>query len=75
MNFSPAKEMPLFLHGECALTVPNPYVHLGKITLVALQEFCELSPDSRVLDVGCGAGRMAAAFVGYLTSGEYEALT
>jgi SAM-dependent methyltransferase len=48
------------------------YVHLGKITLAALQEFCELRPDSRVLDVGCGAGRMAAAFVGYLTSGEYE---
>jgi SAM-dependent methyltransferase len=32
----------------------------------------ELKPDERVLDVGCGTGRMAVPLTGYLSSGEYE---
>lgn len=32
----------------------------------------ELKPHERVLDVGCGIGRMALPLTGYLSSGEYE---
>jgi SAM-dependent methyltransferase len=36
-------------------------------------EFCGLRPDARVLDVGCGVGRMAYAFAHYLAPpGCYE---
>lgn len=33
---------------------------------------CGLKPDSRVLDVGCGIGRMARPLTTYLTTGSYE---
>lgn len=36
---------------------------------------CGLKPNARVLDVGCGIGRIAAALTGYLnTPGSYEGL-
>jgi SAM-dependent methyltransferase len=31
-----------------------------------------LSPDARVLDLGCGCGRMAVPLAGFLTSGTYD---
>src|SRR5262249_7647866 len=34
-------------------------------------DFAGLAPSSRVLDVGCGIGRMAAPLTKYLSSGEY----
>lgn len=33
---------------------------------------CDLKPGARVLDVGCGIGRMARPLTTYLTSGSYE---
>src|SRR5262249_54094472 len=34
---------------------------------------CRLSPGSRILEVGCGCGRLARAFAGYLgPTGSYE---
>ena len=30
-----------------------------------------LRPEQRILDIGCGVGRLAAALTGYLTNGEY----
>ena len=35
-------------------------------------KMCDLKPTDKVLDVGCGAGRMAVPFTQYLTSGIYE---
>lgn len=37
-----------------------------------LIEMCELRPDERVLDIGCGPGRVAAPLTRYLTAGSYE---
>jgi SAM-dependent methyltransferase len=48
------------------------YASMGRVGLRALQQFCDLRPKSRTLDVGCGAGRMAVPYTEYLTSGSYE---
>jgi ubiquinone/menaquinone biosynthesis C-methylase UbiE len=38
-----------------------------------LRELCDVTPDSRVLDVGCGAGRLAGPLTGFLgPEGSYE---
>jgi hypothetical protein len=39
----------------------------------SIRSLCQLSPSARVLEVGCGCGRLARAFGGYLSSeGSYE---
>jgi ubiquinone/menaquinone biosynthesis C-methylase UbiE len=43
----------------------------GKEFLKYFVEFAGVAPNSRVLDVGCGIGRMAVPLTKYLTSGEY----
>ena len=45
---------------------------LGDAFLQFFITYGGLQPTDRVLDVGCGVGRMARALTGYLTSGEYE---
>jgi SAM-dependent methyltransferase len=37
-------------------------------------ELCNLKPDERVLDVGCGTGRMARPLTRYLKGGSYDGL-
>jgi SAM-dependent methyltransferase len=37
-------------------------------------ELCNLKPDERVLDVGCGTGRMARPLTRYLAGGSYDGL-
>ncbi len=45
----------------------------GEEFLTYFKAFCELTPDSRVLDVGCGIGRMAFPLTDYLSSqGSYD---
>lgn len=45
----------------------------GKILLKQIQEVCKLQPDSKVLDVGCGIGRLAVPLTQFLNSnGRYE---
>ena len=48
------------------------YASMGRTGLKALEQFCGLRPESRMLDAGCGAGRMAVPFIKYLTYGSYE---
>jgi SAM-dependent methyltransferase len=49
------------------------FIQQGDKMLSYFTSFCSLKPDSNVLDVGCGIGRMARPLAGYLSSqGSYE---
>jgi cyclopropane fatty-acyl-phospholipid synthase-like methyltransferase len=48
------------------------YVSLGKRGLDQIIRHCELRPDHRVLDVGCGTGSVALPLLDYLTTGSYD---
>lgn len=52
---------------------PGDYDAIGAEFLDHFVRLGKLTPDDRVLDVGCGVGRMAASLAGYLSSrGSYE---
>lgn len=38
------------------------------------RDLCDLKPDGRILDMGCGWGRLAFALTDYLTDGSYEGI-
>jgi SAM-dependent methyltransferase len=48
------------------------FAKVGKEFLGYYKERCGLQPQGRVLDMGCGIGRMAVPLTGYLTTGSYE---
>jgi SAM-dependent methyltransferase len=48
------------------------YISLGKHGLDSLIRHCQLRPDHRVLDVGCGTGSMALPLIDYLAGGTYQ---
>jgi SAM-dependent methyltransferase len=49
------------------------YHEIGREFLSHLRELCDLRPGDRVLDIGCGAGRMAVPLSGYLkANGSYD---
>lgn len=45
---------------------------VGEILAGQLRELGGLRPDARVLDVGCGVGRVAVPLTRYLTTGRYD---
>jgi len=52
---------------------PGDFIAVGDEFLGHFTELGELQPDERVLDIGCGIGRMARPLAGYLTApGGYE---
>ncbi len=54
---------------------PGPYQAVGEEFVGHLETLAGLRPDSRVLDIGCGCGQMAAQLTQRLsTAGSYEGL-
>lgn len=53
--------------------LPSPFKEVGeRIVEQALIGIGELQPGNRVLDAGCGAGRVAVPLTRYLTGGSYD---
>jgi SAM-dependent methyltransferase len=51
------------------------YREIGEDCAGYCRTFCGLAPDHRILDLGCGAGALAVALLGYLSpSGSYAGL-
>jgi len=48
------------------------FTKVGQEFLTYYKERCGLQPHHRVLDMGCGIGRMAVPLTRYLTTGSYE---
>jgi ubiquinone/menaquinone biosynthesis C-methylase UbiE len=48
------------------------FLEAGQRWLSYFKELCSLQPHERVLDVGCGRGRVTTALTRYLTEGSYE---
>ncbi|MEW5677196.1 class I SAM-dependent methyltransferase [Flavobacterium enshiense] len=49
------------------------YLKIGEQFFAYFQKYGNFTPDSSILDIGCGIGRMAIPFTGYLSSkGRYE---
>ena len=48
------------------------YGEIGREFFKYFVDLCRLRPHHKVLDVGCGVGRMAVPMLDYLTTGSYE---
>ena len=57
---------------EMVYVGPGDYTEIGQHFLPLFINPGGLLPTDRVLDVGCGIGRMAVPLTGYLTTGTYE---
>src|SRR4051812_33177243 len=51
--------------------VMKEYRKIGTYMFTVLKNRAKVLPDSRILDMGCGLGRVAAPFTEYLTDGTY----
>ncbi len=50
----------------------SDFVDTGNEFLGHFRDLAELQPSDRVLDIGCGIGRMARPLMGYLDTGSYD---
>jgi SAM-dependent methyltransferase len=50
------------------------FTEIGETFVRYFIELCQLESDERVIDVGCGLGRMAIPLTAYLTRGTYHGL-
>lgn len=50
----------------------DKFKHLGILSTRALIEQAKLKPNEKVLDIGCGVGRVALPLTKYLTTGSYH---
>src|SRR5690606_34432863 len=48
------------------------FIKLGQHFFDLFVKYADLKPSDRVLDVGCGCGRMAVPLTKFLTEGSYE---
>lgn len=49
------------------------YLKIGEHFFGHFKKYCNITPDSSILDIGCGIGRMAVPFTAYLSpKGRYE---
>lgn len=85
LYFLPADGLERVLGSRDPLIPPRSEIFTGSVDDFAasgvalrgrLVEFAGLTPESRVLDIGCGMGRLAVALTGYLDGarGSYEGL-
>ena len=51
---------------------PERFRRSGNQTVSQLKKLCGLENDSRVLDIGCGCGRVALSLTNYLDKGHYD---
>src|SRR5262249_30015984 len=50
---------------------PESFLQVGREMIDRFRQLCDLRPDERVLEVGCGIGRIAIPLTQYLTTGSY----
>lgn len=83
MRYVPTDALDLVLGRRDPLTPPRSksyliggnYEVVGKRFLENLVQLGGLKPDERILDVGCGIGRVAVPLTGYLDeNGSYEGI-
>ncbi|MCU0422959.1 MAG: class I SAM-dependent methyltransferase [Bacteroidia bacterium] len=53
-------------------TGSGDFIASGNVIKTICIEQGGLKPDGKILDIGCGIGRLARALTGYLTHGQYE---